>query len=134
MSLVSAILLEKATLTSLHCLRMSLAVCCSKPSTTDRNSTEDCISRSAFSIFAWEKSCHSSGVTELEKKRRFFFKFSPSFFFYSHQVIFSLPSISCLILELLAVTVFEISSFLCQNLQRAISQKHIQHAWIASSR
>ena len=30
-----------------------------------------------------------------------------------HQVIYSLPSISCPTLELLVVTVFEISSFLC---------------------
>ena len=34
------------------------------------------------------------------------------FFFNFHQVIHSLPSISCPILELLAVTVFEISYFL----------------------
>ena len=41
-----------------------------------------------------------------------------------HQVIYSLPSISCPTLELLTVKVFEISSFLCQNLQRAILQKN----------
>ena len=39
------------------------------------------------------------------------------------QVIYSLPSISCPTLELPAVTVFEISSFLCPNLQRAITKK-----------
>ena len=32
-----------------------------------------------------------------------------------HHLICSLPSISCPDLELLAVTVFEISSFLCQK-------------------
>ena len=32
-----------------------------------------------------------------------------------HQLIYSLPSISCPDLELLAVMVFEISSFLCQK-------------------
>ena len=32
-----------------------------------------------------------------------------------HQLIYLLPSISCPDLELLAVTVFEISSFLCQK-------------------
>ena len=32
-----------------------------------------------------------------------------------HQLIYPLPSISCPDLELLAVTVFEISSFLCQK-------------------
>ena len=45
------------------------------------------------------------------------------FFLNFHQVIYSLPSISCPVLELLAVAVFEISSFLCQNVQRAITQK-----------
>ena len=40
-----------------------------------------------------------------------------------HQVIYSLPSISCPTLELLALMDFEISSFLFQNLQRAITQK-----------
>ena len=41
------------------------------------------------------------------------------------KLIYLLPSISCPTLELLAVMVFEISSFLCQNLQRAITQKMI---------
>ena len=45
------------------------------------------------------------------------------FFINFHQVIYSLPSISCPDLMLLAITVFEISSFLCPNLQRAISNK-----------
>ena len=39
-----------------------------------------------------------------------------------HQVIYPLPSISCPTLELLAVTVFEILSFLCQILQREITK------------
>ena len=54
----------------------------------------------------------------IKKKELYFIDF--------HQVIYSLPSISCPTLELLAVTVFEISSFLCQNLQRAITQKKIK--------
>ena len=45
------------------------------------------------------------------------------FFLNFHQVIYSLTSISCSTLVLLAGRVFEISSFLCQNLQRAITQK-----------
>ena len=41
-----------------------------------------------------------------------------------HQLIYLLSSISCLDLELLAVTVFEISSFFyVKNLQRAITKK-----------
>ena len=43
------------------------------------------------------------------------------FFFKFHKVIYSLPSINCPTFELLVVTVFDISSFLCQNLQRAIT-------------
>ena len=42
-----------------------------------------------------------------KKKKHIFINF--------HQLIYSLPSISCPDLELLAVTVFEISSFLCQK-------------------
>ena len=45
-------------------------------------------------------------------------------FIYFHQLIYSLPSISCPDLELLAVTIFEISCFLCPKLQRAITQKN----------
>ena len=41
--------------------------------------------------------------------------------FIFQQVIYSLPFISCPTLELLDVTVFKISSFLYQNLQRAIT-------------
>ena len=37
------------------------------------------------------------------------------FFIHFHQLIYLLPSISCSDLELLTVTVFEISSFLCQK-------------------
>ena len=47
------------------------------------------------------------------------------YFFNFHRVINSLPSISCQTLELLAVTVFEISSVLCQILQRAITKKNV---------
>ena len=39
------------------------------------------------------------------------------------KLIYSLPSISCPDLELLAVTIFEISSFLCKKLERAITKK-----------
>ena len=39
-----------------------------------------------------------------------------------HQVVYSLSSISWPSLKLLAVTLFEISSFLCQSLQRAITK------------
>ena len=46
-----------------------------------------------------------------------------TFFKKSHQVIYSLFSISCPSLKVLAVLVFKISSFLCQNLQRAITFK-----------
>ena len=40
-----------------------------------------------------------------------------------HQVIYSLSSISCPSLKLLAVIVFKISRFLCPNVQRAITKK-----------
>ena len=39
-----------------------------------------------------------------------------------HQLIYSLLSISCPSLKLLAVIDFEISSFLCPNVQRAITK------------
>ena len=45
------------------------------------------------------------------------------FFLNFHQVIYSVSSISCPSLKLLAAIVFEISSFLCPNFQRAITQK-----------
>ena len=51
----------------------------------------------------------------IKKKEIYFIDF--------HKVIYSLPSISCQTLELLAVTVYEISSFLCQSSQRAITKK-----------
>ena len=51
------------------------------------------------------------------------FFLAQDFFLNFHQVIYSLPSISYPTLKLLAVTVFKRSSFLCQNLQRAITQK-----------
>ena len=44
-------------------------------------------------------------------------------FFNFHQVIYSLSSISCPSLKLLAVMVFKISSFPCPNLQSTITQK-----------
>ena len=46
------------------------------------------------------------------------------FFNNFHQLNYSLPSISCPDLKLLAVTGFEISSFLRPNLQRAITIKN----------
>ena len=51
-------------------------------------------------------------------------KIKEIYFINFQQVIYSLPSTSCPTSELLAVKVFEISSFLCQNLQRAITQKN----------
>ena len=42
---------------------------------------------------------------------------------YFHQVINVSSSISCPSLKLLALTFFEISKFLCPNLQRAITKK-----------
>ena len=63
------------------------------------------------------KGINSKKAKTITKKREIFF-------LNFHQVIHSLPSISCPTLELLAVTVFEmISSFRGQNLQRAITQK-----------
>ena len=47
------------------------------------------------------------------------------FFLNFHQNIYSLSSITCPSLKLIAVIVFEISNFLCPNLQRAITQKII---------
>ena len=52
----------------------------------------------------------------IKNKRKYFIDF---------QVIHPLLYISCPTLERPAVTVFEISSFLCQNLQRAITLKHL---------
>ena len=63
------------------------------------------------------KGINSKNVKAITKKNKYIV-------FNFHQVIYSLPSISCPTLELLAVTVFEISSFLCQNLQRATAQKN----------
>ena len=45
-----------------------------------------------------------------------------NFCFIFHQVMYLFFSISCASLKLLAVIVFEISSFLCPNLQRAIAK------------
>ena len=60
------------------------------------------------------KSKNAKGIAK-KKQIYIFFKFSPG--------NLSLPSISCPTLELLAVTFFEISSFLCQTLHRAITKK-----------
>ena len=46
------------------------------------------------------------------------------FFLNFHKSIYSLSSISLASLKLLTVMVFEISSFLCPNLQRAITKKN----------
>ena len=55
-------------------------------------------------MFKFAKGINSKNAKALTKNKRFFLNF--------HQVIHSLPSISCPTLELLAVTVFEISSLL----------------------
>ena len=47
------------------------------------------------------------------------------FFINFHQLICSFPSISCLDLELIAVTVFVISSFLCQKFAKGSNWKKI---------
>ena len=65
-----------------------------------------------MSIFA--KGINSKNAKAITKK-------SIYFFINFHQVIYSLPSISCPTLELLAA--FEISSFLCEILQKAIAKK-----------
>ena len=63
------------------------------------------------------KGINSKNAKGITKKKEIF---SLNF----QQVIFSFPSISFPTLELLAVTVFEISSFLCRNLQRAKTKKN----------
>ena len=56
------------------------------------------------------KGINLKNAKAITKKEMYFINF--------HQVIYSLPSISCPDLELLAVTVIEVSSFLCQKFEK----------------
>ena len=72
------------------------------------------------------KGINSKNAKAITKERNIYI-------FNFHQVIYSIPSISCPTLELLAVTVFDESSFLLPNLQRAITKKMLLFLFSQSS-
>ena len=64
------------------------------------------------------KGINFKNTKTITKKKYIFINF--------HQLIYSLPSISCPDLELLAVTLYEVSSFLCQKFAKGNNSKKIK--------